>query len=231
MIFKEGKIELNKIFNEILKLRDEEKIIKISEYFINIPYNKGSISETAEREELLTIDFEGVDCMTFLEYVEALRLSYDYESFIHNLKRVRYFNGVVKFENRRHFFSDWDSITTLKNVTSEIGESYYKTTFKELNKINEQKKWIEGLPTKFKRIEYIPKNSIFNIIDKLDSVFYCGFYTFKEGLDVTHIGIIIKEKYSLILRHASSIKGKVVDETFTEYAMSKEGIIIYKPIF
>ncbi|MCX8033907.1 MAG: DUF1460 domain-containing protein [Thermodesulfovibrio sp.] len=230
MIVKEGKIKVNKIFNEISGLKDKEKIVKISEFFINIPYNKGSISEIAEKEESLTIDFEGVDCMTFLEYVEALRLSYDYESFVNNLKWVRYYNGVIKFENRRHFFSDWDSIPTLKNITSKIGEGAYKTTLKELNKRDNQKKWIEGLPIRLKKIAYIPQKSIANIIDKIDSVLYCGFYTLKEGLDVTHVGIIIKEKSSIIIRHASSIKGKVVDEPFIDYTMDKDGIILYKPI-
>lgn len=229
MIVREGKIRLSKIFNEVSELRGEEKIVKISEFFIDIPYNKGSISETAEMEGSLTIDFEGVDCMTFLEYVETLRLSHDYESFKSNLSWLRYFNGVVSFQNRRHFFSDWDNIPTLKNITSEIGETYFKTTFKELNKINEQKKWIEGLPVRLKKIAYIPRDSIVNIINRIDSVFYCGFYTPKEGLDVTHVGIIIKEKNHLILRHASSIKGKVIDEPFIEYTMEKDGIILYKP--
>ncbi|MCX7988034.1 MAG: DUF1460 domain-containing protein [Thermodesulfovibrio sp.] len=231
MIVKEGKIKISRIFNEISKLKGEEKIVKISELFLDMPYKKGSISEIAERQESLTIDFEGVDCMTFLEYVEALRLSYDYESFIYNLKYIRYFNGVVKFENRRHFFSDWDNIPTLKNITSKIGESYYRTTFKELNKRDNQRKWIEGLPIRLKKIEYIPQKYIISIIDKFDSICYCGFYTVKEGLDVTHVGIIIKQKNSFILRHASSIKGKVIDEPFMNYVMNKKGIILYKPSF
>jgi hypothetical protein len=231
MIFKKGKISINKIFSEISGLKDEKKIIKISEFFLNVPYNKDSISETAEHEKSLTIDFEQVDCMTLLEYVEALRLSNDFESFINNLKSVRYINGIISFQNRRHFFSDWDSIPTVNNIKNEIEASYFKTVFKELNKIDEKKKWIDGLPVNFRKIKYIPKKNIPYIVDKFESASYCGFYTSKEGLDVTHVGIIIRKKDSLILRHASSIKSKVVDEPFIEYAIDKEGIIVYKPLF
>jgi len=36
--------------------------------------------------------------MTFLEYVEALRLSRDFHSFLENLKYVRYFDGIIDFK-------------------------------------------------------------------------------------------------------------------------------------
>ncbi len=231
MIFKEGKIKISELFEEISNLRGEDKLIRISEFFMDIPYSKGSISEVAEKEQKLTIDFEGVDCMTFLEYLEALRLSYDYESFVNNLKWIRYVNGIVNFQNRRHFFSDWDTISTLENVTTEIGEHFHKTTLKELNKISERKKLIKGLPIKIKRINYIPTNDINKILDKFTSVYYCGFFTSKKGLDVIHVGLLMRDNQNFTLRHASSIKGKVVDESFINYALNKEGIILFKPLF
>ncbi|ACI21126.1 MULTISPECIES: N-acetylmuramoyl-L-alanine amidase-like domain-containing protein [Thermodesulfovibrio] len=230
MIFKEGKIKIETILKELLPLEGEDRIIKISKIFMNIPYKKNTLKGSFKIEEELTIDFEEVDCMTFIEYVEALRLSNNFESFVENLKAVRYFDSIVDFQKRRHFFSDWDYIPTLKNITSEIGMSYCKTSLKKLNKINKHKRWIEGLPVSLKKINYIPRNNIKKIVDKLPSVCYCGFYSSKEGLDVEHVGILINKEKPLTLRHASSIKGEVVDEPFIEYVMNKEGIILYKPI-
>lgn len=231
MIFKKGKINFSELLEAVSTLKGEDKIIRISEFFLNIPYTKGSISKIAEKEQKLTVDLEGVDCMTFLEYLEALRLSNDQETFINNLRWIRYVNGIVSFQNRRHFFSDWDTISTLENVTTEIGEQGYKTTLKELNKINERENLIEGLPIKIKRINYIPTHEISRILDKITSVYYCGFFTSKQGLDVIHVGLLMRDNQNITLRHASSIKGKVVDESFTDYTLNKEGIILFKPLF
>lgn len=151
MIFKEGKIKIETILKELLPLGCEDRIIKISKIFMNIPYKRNTLKGSFKIEEELTIDFEEVDCMTFIEYVEALRLSNNFESFVENLKAVRYFDSIVEFQKRRHFFSDWDHISTLKNITSEIGSSYCKTSLKKLNKIDDHKRWIEGLPVSLKK--------------------------------------------------------------------------------
>ena len=45
-----------------------------------------------------------MDCFTYLDYVEALRLSNSYEEFNPKVKDIRYKNGKVSFQNRNHFF-------------------------------------------------------------------------------------------------------------------------------
>ncbi len=231
MIFKEGKIELNRIFEEVSNLKGKDKLIKISEFFLNTPYKKNSISIEAEKKRQITVYFEGVDCMTFLEYLEALRLSRDFYSFISHLTIIRYFESNINFLNRRHFFSQWDTISTVENITQKIADCLCERKIKILNKKDQEKKWIDSLPLMTKKIIYIPSNEIFKVIDKLNSVYYCGFFTSKEGLDVSHVGLVIKREKEIILRHASSLKGKVVDDDFMEYVKKKKGVIIYKPLF
>lgn len=231
MILKAIESAINQLLKQTSILKGRERILRISDYFLNTSYKKGTLTGSINNTEILTVNFEEVDCMTFIEYVEALRLSDDFTSFIKNLRFIRYFDGIVDFTKRRHFFTDWNSLKTVFNVTSGIGGVYTKRKFKELNKTEQEKKLIEGLPIKLREIDYIPISHIYNIISKLNSIFYCGFYTSKKGLDVTHVGILIKRENSLVLRHASNNKGKVVDEPFLEYIKDKEGIIIYKPIF
>lgn len=228
MIFREGKLKIDFLFSSIKSLDTSEKIIEISKYFLRVPYKKSSLVGSSDSPEILTIDFEGVDCMTFIEYVEALRLSDSLESFVDNLKKVRYFDGIVGFEKRRHFFTDWANLDSVADITMEIGGVYCKTELKELNKDGNHL-WIEGLPIKQRNINYIPKTHIEKIIHKLRSGDYCGFYTSKEGLDVIHVGIFIEED-GLKLRHASSIKGHVTDESFIEYVKNKEGLIILRAV-
>ncbi|ODA43803.1 putative lipoprotein [Thermodesulfovibrio sp. N1] len=200
----------------------ELKIAEISKYFLGIPYEKNTLLGSPTKEEELVINFEGVDCMTFIEYVEALRLSDDLSSFIENLKHVRYFDGIVDFKKRRHFFIDWQNLKSIRDVTEEITDRKCYIVMKNLN-------FIEGIEPKLKIINYIPAEAIEKIVSKLKTGDYCGFYTSKEGLDVIHVGIIIRDENNFRLRHASSIKGYVVDEDFFEYSRQKEGMIIFRP--
>lgn len=231
MILKEGKINIEKLINNVSNIRDSERILKISEYFLDTPYLSNTLIGSAVSKEILTINFEGLDCITLIEYVEALRLSTDFESFIKNLKSVRYKNGIVDFKTRRHFFSDWGSLKTVKNVTYEKGKSLCHMEYKKLNRIDAKKRWIEGLPVRLRKIIYIPVKHLSEALINLKSIYYCGFFSSKEGLDVEHVGILFKKNNIPTLRHASSIKGKVVDDTLFEYASNKNGIILYKPIF
>lgn len=229
MIVKTGKININQLFSNTAELSLPEKIEEISKNFLGIPYKKNSLIGSYREKEQLVIDFEGVDCMSFIEYIEALRLSCNFKSFIENLKTVRYFDGIINFDKRRHFFTDWKYLKTVKDVTDKIGEQFVKTVMKELNKKNGDF-WIEGLPSKKRTFNYIPCEYMERVVFKLKTGDYCGFYTSKQGLDVMHTGIIIKNENFIVLRHASSIKNMVVDEEFLNYSRNKEGIIILRPL-
>ncbi|MCS7215052.1 MAG: DUF1460 domain-containing protein [Thermodesulfovibrio sp.] len=212
---------------KIKNLPASVKITEISRYFLGVPYKKNSLIGSPSEKEQLVIEFEGVDCMTFIEYVEALRLSDNYNSFIENLKHVRYFEGIVDFKKRRHFFTDWENLTTVKNITKELTREY-STVIKELNR-KEDGLWIDGLETKSRIINYIPSKYIKRVVSELKSGDYCGFYTSKKGLDVIHVGIMIIQDSNIKLRHASSQKSYVIDEDFIRYSKEKEGIIIFRP--
>ncbi len=222
MLFKTGKIDINSLLNTVKEHPTEGKISEISRYFLGIPYKKNSLIGSFTEQEQLVIDFEGVDCMTFIEYMEALRLSIDLSSFIENLKNVRYFDGFVDFRKRRHFFTDWLELKSVKNMTVELTDKFV-TVAKKLN-------FIEGLEPKHRIVNYIPADIVEKVASKLQTGDYCGFYTSRACLDVTHTGIIIVDEGIVRLRHASSQKGYVIDENFLKYSKQKEGIIIFRPV-
>lgn len=230
MKFRCGSFDLKRVFRETESLHGTERVLKISEFFLNIPYKRGTLWGSKDDKEILTVDLEAVDCMTLIEYVEALRISKNVSEFIENLKFVRYFDGVVDFRKRRHFFTDWDSLESIENVTERLGNSMTVTTLKRLNRKGSGL-WIEGIEVRLKRISYIPQKVLFEQSHKIDSLYYCGFYASCEGLDVTHVGILLRNGDGLILRHASSVHGKVVDEPFFDYGKDKEGFILFRPLF
>jgi hypothetical protein len=81
-------------------------------------------------------------------------------------------------------------------------------------------------------VRYIPSSLLHDqIINRIETGDYVGIYSDCKGLDVTHVGIFIKQRKSLFLRHASSVqeKRKVVDQDFIEYVKNKPGIVVFRP--
>ena len=211
-----------------------ERIDFISKKFLDTPYQESTLIGDINTPEVFVINLEGMDCMTFIEYVEAMRLSGSFTEFTENLKRVRYRNREVKFECRRHFFTDWvaDETQTVNDVTAIIGGVQTVRIHKMLNLKNDGANILHGINPVDREINYIPSDSVDDsVIDNLRTGDYAGIYSDKDGLDVTHVGIIIKDENKVCLRHASSGKEtkKVIDDDFKEYVARKEGIVIFRP--
>ena len=77
----------------------------VSHEFLDVPYGANTLIGSATEAEQLVVDLQEVDCFTYADYVETLKRSDDREEFIANLTKVRYKNGVVDFQNRKHFFT------------------------------------------------------------------------------------------------------------------------------
>ncbi len=77
-----------------------------------------------------------MDCYTYIDYVEALRISNKFDQFENSIQLVRYQSAEVDFKKRNHFFSDWAvyNIDRIKDVTKEVGGDRTKTIIKYLNK-------------------------------------------------------------------------------------------------
>lgn len=53
------------------------------------------------------IDFRGLDCFTYIDYVEALSTARSEGEFVQRLVDIRYVDGNIAFPQRKHFFTDW----------------------------------------------------------------------------------------------------------------------------
>lgn len=223
---------LSDLLREAAKIKDAgERITFISERFTGIPYRENTIIGDISTPEVFVIDLSGVDCFTFLDYIEAMRLSGSLPEFKENLIRVRYREGRVAFENRKHFFTDWIEFNQelVRDVTGEIGSDDTVKVRKILNLKEDGTFYLPGIQAGEREIEYMPSDAIVGYtIDKLKTGDYAGIYSDRQGLDVSHVGIIIKTEDGIYLRHASSIKGKVADEDFKEYMKDKPGIIVLR---
>jgi hypothetical protein len=104
---------------------------------------------------------------------------------------------------------------------------------KTLNLRSDGSQFLEGLPALTRSVEYIPSAMIDrDVLDALHTGDYTGIYTETEGLDVSHVGIAIKGKERVFLRHASSAPAsrRVVDQLFGDYIREKPGIVVLRPL-
>lgn len=211
-----------------------EQVNVISEKFLGTPYKGNTLVGSNDTREKLTVHLAGLDCFTYIDYVEAARLSDSYDTFLSTLQDTRYKYGIAEFQYRNHFFSDWKKHNSDKvaDVTKEIGGDAAVSVEKQLNQKKDGSVFLEGIPVTLRAITYIPSTAITKeVVGNLQTGDYIGIYTDIDGLDVTHTGIFIRNDSGTYLRHASSREGvqQVIDDDFLTYTKDKSGILIYRP--
>lgn len=211
------------------------KVTFISTAFLKTPYLASTLIGSTETTEVFVLRLDGVDCFTFLDYVEALRRADDFDGFKQALRQIRYRSGRVTFLDRNHFFSAWGNalFAPLRDVTAQVGGTGVLWVEKQLNEKADGTLYLPGYPVKKQVIAFIPPEAIDeSVLAQLQSGDYVGIYSPYPGLDVSHTGIVIKKKGKVFLRHASSrfFQKKVIDEELLPYLGRRKGLVVYRPI-
>lgn len=229
------KEQLDLTLIEALKINDAgSRIDFLSQHFLDTRYKESTLIGNISTPEILVINLEEVDCFTFIDYIEAMRRSGSYIEFRKNLVNVRYRSGEIDYKNRNHFFTDWKAFNTefIVDVTPHIGAGKTKSVSKRLNEKDDGTLFLPGIPCRPGEIEYIQTIlSDDTVMAGLKTGDYVGIYSEIEGLDVSHVGIIIRQGDSVSIRHASSIikQQKVLDEDFKNYIANKPGFVVLRP--
>ncbi len=227
--------DLNSIMEQSSKIQDVGgRIDFLSGKFLNTEYEESTLVGDINHPEERVINLEGMDCFTYIDYVEAMQLSSSYPMFVDNIQRIRYQSGEVDFRNRNHFFTDWAVYNSdnIVDVTKEVGGQRTRTVKKFLNKKKDGTPDLPGIPVKERTVHYIPSQSIDDtVIGRLKTGDYIGIYTHTDGLDVSHTGILVRKGDKVYLRHASSRKDnrRVVDEELLAYMLDKPGLVVLRP--
>ncbi len=207
----------------------------ISEAFLETPYLADTLIGSAGTAEVFVLRLDGVDCFTLLDYVEALRRTSDFDGFKEALRRIRYRDGRVEFLSRNHFFSEWGEANSahLRDVTALVGEEKVRRVEKQLNRKKDGALYLPGYPVKKREIACIPPEAVdASVLARLQSGDYVGIYSPLPGLDVSHVGIVVKGGGQVFLSHASSRPElqKVVDQELVSYLGGKKGLVVYRPV-
>jgi hypothetical protein len=206
----------------------------LSRQFLGTPYGADTLIGSATVPEQLVVELQKVDCFTYADYVEALKRSDDRNQFVANLIKVRYKDGIVAFQNRKHFFTDWaaTSPSVATDITGSLSGNAVQSN-KNLNRKDSGDLYLAGLPVVARTVTYIPSGQVDGaVISRLHTGDYVGAYAQDGGLDVTHVGIFIDTAGGPVLRNASSLAAndKVVDSPLADYLKTVPGIVVLRPV-
>ncbi len=213
-----------------------ERIKMLSAAFLGTFYQHDTLTPAHAQTEKLVVDLEHVDCLTFLEYLEALRASPDLESLEATLQTVRYQGGVVSFATRKHFFSDWAADTTrIQDVSAMIAGPYRKRITRNLNAERTSPYFLPGVTPRVRDIAYVPTQVLLQqtYMARLHTGDYLGLLSSRSDLDVTHVGIAIKDDFGRWqFRHASARPEhyRVVDRPLAAAFRRKFGVVVFRPL-
>ena len=210
-----------------------ELVAFYAKQLLGTPY----VAHTLEsNREWLTINIDELDCTTFVETLYALtRATLDmrrsWRDFACNIESIRYRNGELgDYSSRLHYVSDWIANNShrgnIREVTAEIDGAKYEIktiNFMTANRDKYPQLADSAMFAKIKNFEigyrmhrypYLKKEWIDSkkTAAGLRNGDFVALISKTEGLDVSHMGIIIKEGNSFKLLHASSKEKKVVLE-------------------
>ncbi|WP_432420732.1 DUF1460 domain-containing protein [Nocardia farcinica] len=199
------------------------------------PYGADMLIGSATEPERLVIDLRRVDCFTYLDYVAALSRASDRESFARALVETRYAGGQVDFAHRKHFFTDWAHVDRIAatDITGALSP-HAVTVPVRLNAKADGGRWLPGLPVVDRALTYIPSERVGpEVLAGLRTGDYLGAYADTPGLDVTHVGIVVRTADGgLYFRNASSLPGNdaVVDSPLADYVATVPGIVVLRSL-
>lgn len=233
-IFKPGKWKhetLDSAISQIVKLPTlSQRMVLASSRFLDTPYAANTLVGSPTIPETLVVNLQSVDCFTFLDYLLAMCLSSHSHDFPDRLRKVRYKDGKIDYQHRNHFFTQW--IERNPKAVHLFRTPKSSCTSKILNRRDKARFWLEEVPLDTQSVCCLSPKAVLTEPNLLQSGDLVGFCSSLEGLDVSHVGMVIQHENRLYLRHASSRHGKVLDEPLDDYLGRRKkvtGLLVARP--
>jgi len=201
-----------------------ERINYFSEKLKGKPYFLGPMGEgrSIHPSYKPRVNFNEMDCLTYIEHVLALAYTKDYNDFFNVLQKIRYKNGVMEYNKRNHFLvADWLLYNQLKVESEDLALGNFLLFEKEIDR----KKFFNdsSLVNPKVSIPFLPKEKAIVYADTVkfakDTIFAVAILSDLPGLDAAHTGFVVgsSKKKGLMLRHASQLKGKIIEQPLSEF--------------
>ena len=180
------------------------RIAFISQAFLGTRYVANTLIGGPRRPEQFVVRDDAFDCVTYCEIVLAAALARDYGEFEAALKKIRYANGDVRWDERNHYFAEWCRNAVEKKICRPIELPKSVTIDKVVNFGNLGRRQVS--------MQCVPSESLLARPSQLANGDVIGFVSRRTNLDFFHTGLVmLSGKGEVILRNASQSRGRVVD--------------------
>lgn len=243
------------IFKSRSALPISELITEIGLSFLGTPYVVASLENGLD--EKMVINLRELDCTTFAENCLALARTVkagktDFESFVSELVQIRYRDGIRdQYPSRLHYFVEWisnnqkkgliDGTPNRNGIKSNKVINYMSTHPASYPVLKEHPELIPAIAAQEKALTqtgfmFFPKNDIPNLYKQLQHGDIIALTSNIDGVDVNHVGIILKKGTEFYLLHAplSGKKVLVSEGPITDFIKPESknnGIMIARPVF
>src|SRR5262245_7248239 len=234
-----------------------ERIGAIGMALRQTPYVASTL-ELYDDREVCSVDFRGLDCVTFFELALALarplkRGGRQAESLLAEVTFLRYRGGRVSdYASRLHYLSDWFFDNQAKRVVRQITlelpgaerftrrvsfMSAHPDAYRQLKASAAQRTKIAQREAEINArvVYYLPKDKVAAAQRLLLTGDIIGVTTTIDGLDCAHSGLCYRDEAGVPrLLHASTTRNAVVlDEDIATYIASVKthsGIMVARPL-
>ena len=204
-------------------------VAEIGQTFVGTAYVPGTLE--VEGPERLVVNFQGLDCVTFVENVVALATAVklgvgarlddraavegEYERI---LRSLRYRNGFIDgYASRLHYFTDWladnERRLIVRDISADLGAvvdrepidfmSTHPDAYRQLADPDNLEEVVQAEARLTARgRHFIPQERIESVSDRIQDGDIIAATSSVSGLDVAHTGIALRVDGSLRLLHA-----------------------------
>lgn len=199
----------------------------LSRQFLGRRYQPNPLIGSADTAEVFTASFDGCDCVTYIEIVLALALASNVNGFVERLRKIRYEHGRIQWRRRNHYSTGWIRNNARIGMIKPLSLPTVPTVARDrvLN-------LVPGLAAHRTRVRCVPKSATPRLQRFLRSGDLVFFASTRMNLDVFHAGIIVRDAKSILMRHASRSRGRVVEQPLSEFLKANRmaGIIVVRPL-
>jgi hypothetical protein len=202
-----------------------ERIRLISAQLMGYPYILHPLIGSPTKPEMFVTRMDGFDCVTYVETVLALAESKNIDDFPERLREIRYEDGVVNWHKRLHYTTEWSDYHIRRGILIDltVGEG----TIERIKRLD----YLPGLQPKVGRFRYFPTRMLPLLSRRLMDGDLIYFVSTRKGLDVFHVGLLIKNSDHFHLRHAAHSRRAVVEQELYDFVRANQmsGFIITRP--
>ncbi len=139
---------INNLLKTSASLPMQQRIERISNYFINVPYQLEPLGEgrAGQFNQEPLYRFDKFDCQTYVSTVLALANSCNFDSFTRNIQLIDYENGKISFTTRNHFTDgDWVPNNIKQGFIKDINYQVAGKKVMYATTLIDKENWIKNL--------------------------------------------------------------------------------------